>query len=332
MMSARKAAHEKDVADIIVIGAGVAGLTAARNLAAAGMQVQVLEKSRGLGGRAATRRLHGYSIDHGAQYFTVRDERFGAQVKAWQVAGRVRVWSEGFPTLREGRLEPPKKGHPRYIFEDGMSGIGKALGEGLDIMRSSPVVALSREDDAWQLTLEDSSKVWAARVLVSVPTPQALELTGHVLNDATRKALAAVTFAPCLALMAGYAEKLPSWRGVQIAGDGPLSWIACDSSKRPECAETVLVLHGSPAFSGRWLETPDKAAPDMLGVAETLGFAAPRWTTLHRWRYAKVTRPHDEPSIRADETLFFCGDWCGGDKLEAAYLSGLEVAKAVQVA
>lgn len=328
------------VTDVIVVGAGVAGLRAARSLAAAGLSVRVLEKSRGLGGRAATRRLYGNRVDHGAQYFTARDVRFQEQVQAWQEAGHVRVWSGGFHTFHEGRLEPPETGHPRYIFPQGMNAVGKRLGEGLEVALSSRVVGLERDGAAWRLTLEDGSSERAKGILLNLPAPQVLELCKAVLNDPTRKALEAVTFAPCLALMAGYADPAPSWQGVQFADEGgPLSWLACDSGKRPskdeagadekETGETVLVLHGSPAFSQRWLETPQEAIPEMLEVASALGFRTPQWTELQRWRYAKVTKPHEAPFIRAADTLFLCGDWCGGAKLEDAYLSGLEVAGAM---
>ncbi|MEH2425805.1 MAG: FAD-dependent oxidoreductase [Nostoc sp.] len=45
--------------DIAVIGAGIAGLVCAQQLSLAGYSVLVVEKSRSLGGRLATRRLHG---------------------------------------------------------------------------------------------------------------------------------------------------------------------------------------------------------------------------------------------------------------------------------
>lgn len=61
---------------IAVIGAGISGLACAERLKLLGHQVQVFEKSRGLGGRVATRRSDQWRFDHGAQYFTVRDPRF----------------------------------------------------------------------------------------------------------------------------------------------------------------------------------------------------------------------------------------------------------------
>ena len=51
---------------VAVIGAGLAGLTAAARIAAGGAAVTVYDKSRGLGGRLATRRSPQGSFDHGA--------------------------------------------------------------------------------------------------------------------------------------------------------------------------------------------------------------------------------------------------------------------------
>ncbi len=55
--------------DIAIIGAGMAGLICAQRLTEAGYSVLVVEKSRGLGGRLATRRLYGTWADHGGLLF-----------------------------------------------------------------------------------------------------------------------------------------------------------------------------------------------------------------------------------------------------------------------
>ena len=89
---------------IAIIGAGLAGLTAASHLISAGFRVDLVEKSRGAGGRMATRRETWASLDLGAQYFTARSPAFRAQVASWlrmegfekcrSMAGGIEAWSQ----------------------------------------------------------------------------------------------------------------------------------------------------------------------------------------------------------------------------------------------
>ena len=101
--------------DICIVGAGIAGLTAADTLRSAGWAVTVVDKGRGVGGRMATRRIDSSSFDHGAQFFTARDERFKARVHAWEAAGIAQNWHTS------------PAGEPRYRGVEGMSSIPKHL-------------------------------------------------------------------------------------------------------------------------------------------------------------------------------------------------------------
>ena len=89
--------------DVVVIGAGVAGLAAADVVARAGRSVVVLEKSRGVGGRMATRRVGEAVCDHGAQFFTVRGRAFGGLVADAHGAGAVRNGATASPTPAPSR-------------------------------------------------------------------------------------------------------------------------------------------------------------------------------------------------------------------------------------
>ena len=55
------------MAPVVVIGGGLAGLTCARHLHAAGIPVQVLEASDEVGGRVRTDRVDGFLLDRGFQ-------------------------------------------------------------------------------------------------------------------------------------------------------------------------------------------------------------------------------------------------------------------------
>lgn len=320
------------VIDVCVVGAGIAGLTAAGELAARGLDAVVLEKSRGLGGRAATRRVGTNRADHGAQHVTVRDERFRHRIEAWAAEGRVAEWSRGFHHLRDGRLEAPSDGHPRYALPEGMNTLGKLLAEGIEVRRRTRATAVRRIGGGWRVELEGGDPLTAHRVVIAIPAGQARELLADTpLPDGVASALDAVAFDPCWAVIAGYPpEAAPPWRGVQVEGDPVVAWVAHDSGKRTDPEETVLVLHSTPELAhafGR--DRPDEAAPRLLAAAaEALGgwIEAPRWRDHQRWRYALARTPHPEACLPAGEGLVLAGDWCGGARVEAAYLSGLAAA------
>jgi predicted NAD/FAD-dependent oxidoreductase len=323
--------------DTVVIGAGVAGLTVARALQQAGQEVVVLEKSRGFGGRAATRTRHGNRIDHGAQYFTVRDDRFQKQVDAWLEAGIVQIWTQALHTLNAGGLSAGQPSYPRYIFPNGMNGIGKALAEDVTVKRETRASQIIQQDSHYEVITEAGETFLAAQVIVNTPAEQALALCEALDLGEAKEKLEHIYLNPCIALLAGYdLNHKPDWHGVRVKDDAlnGISWIAHDSSKRTDPAHTVIVIHASPEFSqenySRYDTDRDGLIRELLMTASELEpwLAEPLWTDSQRWRYAQAQTSHDAPFVQVNN-LFFCGDWCGGSKLEDAYLSGLELARAL---
>ena len=158
---------------VVVIGAGIAGLMAAQQLHNNGHDVVVLDKGKSPGGRLATRRIGDATLDHGAQFFTVREPEFEHHVQQWVQAGVVREWCKGFSS---------QDGHPRYIGTHGMSSIAKHLTQGVDVRCNTFVFEVNRnEDTSWSTKIDDGTVFHSDALVVTCPLPQAYSLliTAH---------------------------------------------------------------------------------------------------------------------------------------------------------
>ncbi len=311
--------------DILIIGAGMAGLTAGRALAAAGRRVLLLDKSRGPGGRMATRRDGDARWDHGAQYFSTRTAAFRELADDWLAAKTVREW-------KPGHLGDP---HPRYIGVGGMNTVPKALAAGLDL-RCGQRVERIRHDAGWEVYTAQGETYTAGVLVLAIPAPQAAELltaSGLDLPE-VRAALGQVAYHPCLAVLAWLDRPagLPPPGGLALQ-DQPIAWMA-DHAAKGVSAVPTLTIHATPAFSTEHLEGDleqvgqhlvDAARP-YLAPATILCFR------VHRWRYSLAFRRYPASFLHHDEpgALFCCGDGFGPTgHVEGAFLSGAAVAEAI---
>ena len=327
-------------ADVLILGAGISGLQAARLLRAAGKSVIVLEKRRGLGGRAATRRWDNFPVDHGAQFFTARSPEFAAQVTDWLGRGVCTEWTRGLHQYFDARLHAPEgEPHPRYACPAGMSSLGRDLaGPDPDfVRRQTRAIGVRPADNGWLVTGEAGEEFRARSLLVATPPAQAAVL----LRDACPAAAArldAVTMSPSLALVVRYPRRPLAFCGIQARHHAVLSWIGHDTSKRPDLHDgvTILVLHAASAFSHQHYERPEDETMDaMLAAAgEITGedLATPEAEFLQRWRYAQAEDVALEPrvlAIDAEAPLLVAGDALAGGKIEGAWLSGRAAAEAL---
>lgn len=306
---------------VAIIGAGMAGLTCALELQAAGHAVTVFDKARGPGGRMASRRVDGGSFDHGAQFFRAWDPAFQAAVTGWRAEGVVAEWP--------GRIEGIPPDAPFFVGVPRMSALTRALGDRLRDLRLGVQVAhVRRTGDGWHLVDFDGTPLGTWRTLVvATPAPQAVPL----LADAPQLAAAAarVAFDPCWTVLLTFAAPLSAAFDAQPFGDGPLGWIARNSSKPGRGSTERWILHGHPRWSQAHLEAPASEVITALraAFAAVVPHPEPIDARAHRWRYARVTRPLDEVCVWDDVArIGLCGDGCIGARVEAAWLSGKALA------
>jgi len=305
---------------VAIIGAGMAGIAAGRQLHANGWTPTLFDKSRGIGGRLATRRSDHWRFDHGCPHFIATDDRFQALLDSLHHRRSLHIWTAG------GSIEPP-----------GMSGAARAAAGDLTVMGQAEVIAVEKTSCGWRIADRDGvieapgNGAFSALVL-ALPSPQIMPILKTA--DITIPALQNVVYAPCWTLMLGFETAPDLARPMQRFDHGPLEKII-DENGKPGRAGTVVV-HAGAAWSRQNLERDkEDIAAEMLALfqaASGLG-TAPSYKSAHRWRYANVERSAAVPFIwDAAQSLGLAGDWANGPGVEAAFLSGHDLAAEMSTA
>jgi renalase len=336
------ARHEGAGLRVAVIGAGMAGLACARALEQAGAQVVVFDKGRGVGGRLATRTTPWGGFDHGAQYFTVQTSAFDPVVAGWAAAGLITPWQGRLVALSSGRLIERTLSAQRFVGRPGMQSLPDHLARGLDVRLLVPIDRLSRTAAGWRLIDTAGGTVGLSTfdaVCLAVPSPQATQLLRGV--SALADACASVAWEPCWATLVALERPCGvEFDGAFVNDDPILGWIARDSTKpdRPltDGVGERWVLHARPRWSREYLDMPeDEVAHWMLrAFVARLGrvLVQPRAISL-LWPCATPSNPLAQACLwDPRQRVGAAGDWCGGPRVEGAWLSGLALAAAVTAA
>lgn len=316
---------------VAVIGAGLAGLTCARNLRRAGHFVEVFEQERVIGGRLATARVGLESFDYGAQYVTSRTSDFRAFIDEVAGLGYAARWTP------RSKISGPEGGGqmlPWYVGTPGMASIVRPLTESLRIQTTRKVHTLEKVDKGWRIWFDDETNVGPfAAVAVAVPAPEARLLLGRV--EELSSMMSRVRMAPCWALMIQFEERVLPEQDVFSDMNETIRWIARNNTKPGRSARgESIVIHASPAWSRETEDVdPDTIADELWNEAShALGLppVRPSRKAAHLWRNGLVEQALGETFLYSDaQKVGAAGDWCLGRLSEHAYESGQGLARAI---
>lgn len=305
-----------------IIGAGIAGLACADGLAGRGHDVVLFDKGRGPGGRMSTRRMETSEgmafFDHGAQYFTVRDNAFQAQLDAWVGAGVAAPW--------------PAAGPDAYVGVPGMNAPVRELASRHIVHWGARVTAVERGDDGWRLHVDDAIRD-VETLVIAIPAEQAGALLAYAAPDLAARAAAAVS-EPCWTVMMAFTEPVAAEADcrMQWAG-GVIGWAARNSAKPRRTGPESWVVQATPGWSRDHIDAdPDVVAADLsAALSGELGVELPDriGTAVHLWRFARCADGGGGVVYDRDRRLGLCGDWLIGPRVESAWLSGVQQAECI---
>jgi predicted NAD/FAD-dependent oxidoreductase len=271
----------------------------------------------------ATRRIGASRFDHGAQFFTVRDERFRKAVECWRADGWTAPW------FGEG-------GHVRYRAVGGMNELATKLGSALDVRLETVVRFVKPNEEGWSVQTEGGF-VNANALVLTCPAPQSVAMLAGCRQQLPPEfilGLEAVEYDPCFSLLAVIdgSSRVPCPGYVRLE-DGPIEWIADNTQKGVSTGDAALTIHARADFSRRHFETAtDRVAAMLLeSASDWLGGPVAEWQ-LHRWRYSRPV-PADRPVClftQQPACLAVAGDAFGGPRVEGAFLSGLAAAERLE--
>ncbi|SDA17398.1 monoamine oxidase [Methylobacterium sp. UNC378MF] len=157
--------------DIIIVGGGAAGIGAARQLAADGKAVLLLEASSRLGGRAYTQDLGGHPLDLGCEWLHSGDRN------AWVGIAE----ASGFPV---DRSDPPwTKAHPSIARdEDAEEAARKAFGDWEERL-AQVAQGSDRASDALEAGVKWNAYVRAIAGFMSGMAPEQISATDYLAYD-----------------------------------------------------------------------------------------------------------------------------------------------------
>jgi predicted NAD/FAD-dependent oxidoreductase len=323
---------------IAIIGAGMSGLTLAHRLKDVA-EVVLFEKSRGVGGRMATRYAEPFEFDHGAQFFTAKTLAFQQFLQPLLQQGVIARWDARFVEFERHHVAHRRKweaNYPHYVGTPRMNSVAKYLAQDLSVCLNTRITQLIYQNHGWQIIDEKGEHLgtydW---VITATPAEQSAVLLPSLFSHSA--ALLSKEMMACFSLMLGFKHALNLDWDAALVKDADISWISVNSSKPGRKNVFTLLVNSSNAWAEQHLNLEHEIVQRHLCdiTSNTIGHDVTQahHMALHRWRYANTGHhtPASALMIDREHKLAACGDWLAQGRVEAAFSSGYALAHQLKI-
>ncbi len=301
--------------DFIIIGAGASGLYLANELAKKNSgSILVLEKSRGVGGRMATRRTLETRFDHGAQFYRLKED--SKKIHEEWVEGQVNhLWFDS------------NLGH-HWCAKEGMTALAKVISKKFDVQTEKQISSIEKTAEGYKLTSDKKESFEGRQVVLTAPLPQAL-----ILLDKSQITypveLKSITYTKALIGLITLKSKLPLNPYGYLEHERGDFFSISDQEAKGISHIPALTLTMSPEFSEKYFDEADEALvlDQILNSFKGLYPEAEiKGAELKKWRYCQALKKAESMFLELSPRLYLIGDAFGGSSLLGAFRSAQALA------
>ena len=320
---------------IAIIGAGMASSSIV-SLLRNNFDISVFEKSRGLGGRMATRRKDDFSFDHGTQFFTVKSKEFMKFIAPLIEKKVVNNWNAFYQEIGSEGIILEKQWQDtdrHYVGVPAMNSVCKTSLDGINIYINTKITKLIKIKGKWLLIDDNKNQSelfdW---VITTNPVEQAFNI---LPKDITlRNEIKKIKMKARYTLMLGFNNPLKLPFDVAKIIHNCISWISVNSSKPGRTGKFSLVIQSTNTFARNNFSTnPNIITDNLIRVSSNIlkiNLNCANHIELHKWNYADSNlikfKCYVDPTLK----IAACGDWTINGNVESAFLSGIRTSSQIE--
>ena len=312
----------KEVVDLLIIGSGISGLSAALEAKKYFKDVLIIDKGYHSGGRICSKKINSFCFNHGAPYISKSSKRLNLGFSNF-----INKIDKVVP-FKVSSVKKKNNDSVLLVDPNMRSLFNKHLNK-LNINQKTKVLQIIKQVDYYQIKCDNDRIYKSKKIIVTAPAPQTADLIKDVSPEML-KYINRANFSQCISVLLGFNHSfdlpLNSFFYDEIGG---ICSLLNENHNNKYLKNSSLVIR----MSDKWSQFHFNKTNDEI-INHCLSIISKKFniikinnvvsTYCHKWRYSQVTKmlPSNASIVNKEKNLGVAGDWTLGPTIEDAYNSG----------